>query len=218
MRKLLALALVILPCAAGAQSADATLERAVAAYSRMKSMRAEFRQTLTNPLTGSTATVGGTILRRKPNLLSLSFDNGDRIVADGQYLWLYVPSTAPGQVVRSEGASAGSSTFDPAGDILASPRERYSVAGGGTESIGGRATHVLSLTPRVASVQFKKVKLWIDDRDASVRQLEATDGNGLTRLIVVTRLVSNPMLSRTLFKFTPPRGVRVLDQRLQAIN
>ncbi|SRR6266542_1244207 len=217
MRNLLAVALVIFPSASAAQSADVILDRAVTAYSRMESMRAEFKQTLTNPLTGSTATVAGTILRRKPNLLSVSFDNGDRIVSDGRYLWLYVPSTAPGQVVRSDGAGPASSTFDPAGDVLVSPRQRYSVASGGTETIGGRSVHVLALTPKIASVQFRKVKLWIDDADASVRQLEAIDGNGLTRLIVVTRLSSNPALSRSLFKFTPPPGVRILDQRLQAI-
>src|SRR5205814_7678402 len=70
MRKLLlsaALAVATSPALVAAQSADAIIDRAVAAYARLNSMRAEFRQTLTNPLTGNSQTTSGVILRQKPN-------------------------------------------------------------------------------------------------------------------------------------------------------
>ena len=214
MRRIFAVAIAVFPVAAAAQSADSVLERAVTTYSRLNSIRAEFRQTLTNPLTGSSATTTGVILRRKPNLLNISFDNGDRIVADGTSLWLYLPSSVPGQVIRSPSRAVASSAFDPAGEVLVSPRTRYSVTGTASATIGGRPSHVLSLTPKSESVPFSKVKLWVDDADASVRQFEVTDANGLTRLIVITRLASNPSLPRRAFRFTPPKGVRVIDQPL----
>jgi outer membrane lipoprotein-sorting protein len=75
MRKLIlgaAFAIVASPIAATAQNAEAIIDRAVAAYGRLTSMRSEFRQTLTNPLTGSTQTTSGVILRKKPNLLSIT--------------------------------------------------------------------------------------------------------------------------------------------------
>src|SRR5437763_10323222 len=61
----------VMPVAAQAQNADAIIDRAVAAYARLLSMRAEFRQTLTNPLTGTSQTTSGVILRKNPNLLSI---------------------------------------------------------------------------------------------------------------------------------------------------
>ena len=115
----------ILPCAAQGQNADAIIDRAVAAYARLNSMRAEFRQTLTNPLTGSTQTTSGVILRKKPNLLSINFNSGDRVAADGSTLWVYLPSSLPGQVVRMPYTGGNASAVDPADQFLNSPRTRH---------------------------------------------------------------------------------------------
>lgn len=211
-------AAVLLPFSAHSQSADVRLDRAVAVYSGVKAIRAEFRQTLTNPLTGTTANTSGTLIRRKPNLLSISFTNGDRIVADGESLWLYVPSSVPGQVIRQMSQSAATATFDPAGEFLTSPHARYNVSGGAAASVNGRSSHLLSLSPKSASAPFSTVKLWVDDADNSVRQFEVTDRNGLKRLILITQLTMNPTLPRSAFRFTPPKGVRVVGQPLQQLN
>src|SRR5256885_8618981 len=117
-----AIAFTALPVAARAQNADAIIDRAAAAYARLNSMRAEFRQTLTNPLTGSTQTTSGVILRKKPNLLSITFDSGDRVVADGSTLWAYLPSSVPDQVMRMPYNIAAAGSVDPADQFLNSPR------------------------------------------------------------------------------------------------
>jgi outer membrane lipoprotein carrier protein len=218
MKRLAVLAAVVLPFSARAQTADATLDRAVSVYSRMQAIRAEFRQTLTNPLTGSTAATTGTLLRRKPNLLSISFTNGDRIVADGTSLWLYLPSSVPGQVIRQSARGATTATFDPAGEFLTAPHARYSAGEGGAASVGGRASHIIILSPRSRNAPFSKVRLWVDDSDNSVRRFEVTDSNGLTRLVEITRLTVNPVLPRSAFSFTPPKGVRVVTQPVQQLN
>ena len=218
MKRIAFLAAALLPLSARAQSADATLDRAVAVYSRMRSIRAEFSQTLTNPLTGTTASTTGTLLRRKPNLLSISFTNGDHIVADGSSLWLYVPSSVPGQVIRQSARGAATTAFDPAGEFLTAPHSRYNATAGGKATAGGRAAHLITLAPKSASAPFAKVKLWVDDTDNSVRQFEVTDRNGLTRLISITHLTMNPVLPRSAFSFTPPKGVRVVTQPLQQLN
>ncbi len=218
IKKLTVLAAALLPLAAHAQSADAALDRAVAVYSRMSSMRAEFKQTLTNPLTGTTASTSGVLLRKKPNLLSISFTNGDQIVSDGSSLWLYVPSSVPGQVIRQSSGSAANATFDPVGEFLISPHARYTASSGGASTVNGRASHLITLAPKSHTAPFEKVKLWVDDSDHSVRQFEVTDRNGLTRLILITKLTINPALSRTAFRFTPPKDVRVVVQPLQQLN
>jgi outer membrane lipoprotein carrier protein len=83
-------------------SAEAMVERAAAAYAKVKTVRARFEQRLRNPLTGSTIVQQGTLQQRLPNELAVVFTNpkGDRIVADGKALWVYTPSSAPGQVIK----------------------------------------------------------------------------------------------------------------------
>jgi outer membrane lipoprotein carrier protein len=213
MKKILGvLALAAFAGAAEAQSTSALVERAAARYAAMKSMRAEFRQTITNPLTGTTSVARGEILRRSPNLLSINFSDpkGDRVVADGSWLWVYLPSTAPGQVMKLS-ASSSMGVIDPGALFLNSPLARFNVASEGTATIGGRNTQVAILTPKRSDNMLSRIKVWIDPSDATVRQFEATDANGLTRLVVITKIVANPTIARSAFRFTPPARVRIVD-------
>jgi outer membrane lipoprotein carrier protein len=208
----IAVAFAAIPSVARAQSADAVMDRAVGAYSRLNSMRAGFTQTLTNPLTGSTQTTSGVILRKKPNLLSIDFDSGDRVVADGSALWVYLPSSTPGQVMRmpANGASAGA--MDPAGEFLDSPRTRFTVTSSGTATLGGRATHAVTLVPKRANPNFTSAKVWIDDADSSIRQFDIETANGLKRHVVITSFTANPALTRASFRFDVPKGAKIVDQ------
>jgi outer membrane lipoprotein carrier protein len=209
---LAAIAFAALPITARSQSADAIIDRAAAAYSRLNSMRAEFRQTLTNPLTGSTQTTSGVILRRKPNLLSINFESGDRVAADGSTLWLYLPSSVPGQVVRMPYSGDNASSVDPADQFLNSPRARFTVSSAGSATLGGRATHAVTLVPKRANAGFTSAKVWIDDNDSSIRQFDLETANGLKRHVVITSFTANPDLSRSSFRFAVPKGVKVVDQ------
>jgi outer membrane lipoprotein carrier protein len=211
-----ALGVAVASGTAVAQSADAIIDRAAVAYSRLNSMRAEFHQTLTNPLTGSTQSTSGVILRKKPNLLSITFDSGDRVVADGSTLWAYLPSSVPDQVMRMPYNMTAAGSVDPADQFLKSPRTRFTVAAAGAATIGGRATHIVTLTPRRANNQLRSAKVWIDDSDSSIRQFDVESPNGLRRRVVITRFTANPAISTTSFRFAPPKGVKVVDQQTLA--
>jgi outer membrane lipoprotein carrier protein len=220
MRKLTyfaAIAFTAIPVAAHAQNADAVIDRAVAAYARLGSMRAEFRQTLTNPLTGSSQTTNGVILRKKPNLLSINFESGDRVAADGSTLWAYLPSSAPGQVIRMPYTGASASSIDPADQFLNSPRTRFNVTSSGTATVGGRATHAVTLVPKRANPAFTNAKVWIDDDDSSIRQFDVETASGLRRHVVITSFTANPALSNASFKFAVPKGAKVVDQAAGAV-
>jgi outer membrane lipoprotein carrier protein len=203
---------IAIPFTASAQSAETTIDRAVAAYARLTTMRAEFRQTLTNPLTGSTQTTDGEIIRRKPNLMSISFNNGDRVAADGSTLWVYLPSSVPGQVIRVPYTGGNAGSVDPADQFLDSPRTRYTVTAAGTATIGGRATQILSLVPKRKGDVVARARLWIDDKDYTLRQFEVESSGGLKRKVVITSFTANPKLDRSKFRFTVPRGAKVVDQ------
>lgn len=209
---LAAVAFAVLPITVRAQDAGAIIDRAVSAYARLNSMRAEFRQTLTNPLTGNSQTTSGVILRKKPNLLSIRFDSGDRVAADGSTLWVYLPSSVPGQVMRMPYTGGNASTVDPAEQFLNAPRTRFTVTSAGTASVGGRATHAVTLVPKRANAGFTSAKVWIDDDDSSIRQFDVETANGLKRHVVITSFTANPELTRSSFRFAVPKGAKVVDQ------
>lgn len=209
---LAAIACIALPIATRAQSAGAIIDRAAAAYARLNSMRAEFRQTLTNPLTGTTQTTSGVILRRKPNLLSINFESGDRVAGDGSTLWFYLPSSAPGQVIRMPYSGETASNVDPANQFLDSPRTRFTVTAAGSATLGGRSTHAITLVPKRPNQAFTSAKVWIDDSDSSIRQFDLETANGLRRHVVITSFTANPDLSKSSFQFSVPRGVKIVDQ------
>lgn len=203
---------------AQAQSPGAVMDRAVKTYSDMRSVRAEFRQTITNPLTGTSAVSRGVILRKDPNLLSINFTDprGDRVVADGKSLWVYLPSSAPGQVIRmpaTENNSLG--MVDPGGLFLSSPSTRYTITAAGTSAISGKRTNVVNLVPRKPNNAFTRAKVWVDAADNTIRQFEVVDTNGLTRLVTLLRIEPNATVAASEFRFTPPKNARVLESSAQ---
>ena len=191
------------------------LDRAVAAWSKVKTARATFEQTITNPLTGRVMTATGEYQQHRPSKLSVKFADpaNDRIVADGKFVWLYLPSSAPDQVIKTPLSATGTGTLDLSAQFLTAPRTRYTVNPVGTLVVSGRPTHGYNLIPKVAgSVPFQIASVWIDDADATIRQFEVTDGNGVQRKVRLTSFATNGPVDAGTFVFTPPPGVRVVER------
>jgi outer membrane lipoprotein carrier protein len=191
------------------------LDRAVAAWSKVKTARATFEQTITNSLTGRTLTASGEYQQQRPGKLSVRFSEpaNDRIVADGTRLWLYLPSTTPGQVIRTSLKNGGSGTVDLTAQFLTAPRTRYRISQGGTADVSGRATHAYTLVPKQKEgATFQTATVWIDDADATIRQFEVTEPSGLVRRVRLTSFRPNVPVDASAFTFTVPAGVRVVDR------
>jgi outer membrane lipoprotein carrier protein len=196
-----------------AQSLDATVNHAVAAYAKLKTARATFEQTITNPLTGTTLVAKGEFLQQVPGRLSVRFTDpkGDRIVADGKALWAYLPSSNPGQVMKLPLTEEGAGSVDLTAQFLTDPKTKYTISDAGAATVGGRPARALSLVPK-RPMQFTKATVWVDDADGSVRQFEVTELNGLLRKVRLTSLAINVPVDPAAFTFTPPKGVKVFDQ------
>jgi outer membrane lipoprotein carrier protein len=197
-----------------AQTPEQTLDRAVSALSKVKTVRATFTQTVKNPLLGRTVDARGELAQRIPGQISVRFTEpaGDRIVADGRFIWLYLPSTNPGQVIKMRSSTNAAGVPDITAQFLDSPAERYTITSGGTGSVTGRPAHVLVLVPKREGLPFARATVWVDDRDGLIRQFETVDQTGLVRRVTITRMEVNPTVSSREFTFTPPRGVRVVEQ------
>lgn len=199
--------------AAQAQSPAATIDRAASAFKKAGSIRATFEQTLNNPLTGNQSKSTGELALAQPDRFSLRFQGaGDRVVSDGKWLWVYLPSAAPGQVLKMPASSKSSVGLDVVGDLLTTPRAKFDVSDAGATTIDGRATHAVLLTPKREGQGITRAKVWVDDADGAVRQIVLTQDTGLERTWRMTSWTTNPTLPKSTFAFSVPKGVRVVDQ------
>jgi outer membrane lipoprotein carrier protein len=209
-----ALALLAPPARRQEPTPAQVIDRASKAFSAAKTVRATFEQTLANPATGSESKATGELVLQQPNRVSVRFTQpaGDRVVGDGTWLWVYLPSAAPNQVVKLPAKGKGVTGVDVIGDLLTQPRSKYAVTSGGTATVGGRATHVVTLTPKTDGQPVDRARVWVDDADAAVRQIELTDANGLVRTLRMTSWTRNAPVPASTFKFEVPAGVRVVDR------
>lgn len=199
-----------------AERGDGAIDRAVAAWARIKTVRGTFDQTVTNPLLGSSASSRGHFVQERPNRMAIRFDdpasNGGAIVSDGTALWVYLPTSAPGQVIKRLATDRSAAPVD-LGQFLDAPRARFDITATGTKTVEGHAAHGFTLVPKPGSpTAFSKASVWIDDDDSLIREFEATETSGVVRHIVLTSLTPNATVERDAFVFTVPKGVRVVDQ------
>jgi outer membrane lipoprotein carrier protein len=201
--------------ALAAQSTDQTIDRAVAAWAKVKTARATFEQTVTNSLTGSSANARGEYQQQRPNRVSIRFTDpaGDRIVADGASVWVYLPSSAPGQVLKRSASDGTALPLDITGEFLTDPRGRYDVSASGAATVAGHTAKALLLMPKAQTqAPFSKATIWVDDDDGLIRQFEVVEPSGVTRRVRITSLDLNIPVDKGTFSFTPPPGVRVVER------
>lgn len=211
------IAALSLPVVSAAQTVDATLDRAVAAYAKVKTVRANMEQTLTNPLTGSSFKSKGQIQQRRPNRLEIRFTDpkGDRIVADGKFVWVYTPSTNPGQAFKLPLGVGGTGSTDLMAELFTNPRSRFTISEAGKRTEGNRIAHGLTLVPKVDAagpVDFAKATVWVDSNDGIIREFEITDQSGIVRNVKLSAIRINPAIPNSAFIFSVPKGVQVFEQ------
>jgi outer membrane lipoprotein carrier protein len=209
---LLVLALVTVPPAA-AQDADAVIGRAARVYRSLSSLRADFVQIIDNPMIDS-AESKGTLVQAGPARLAMRFSDppGEAIVIDGKHVWIYTPSTVPGQVIRTPAPSGPVYGYNLLAWLLDRPAERYRASYLRSERVDGRTTDVIQLIPAVPDLPFTKAVVWLDRAQALPRRLEIHEESGATRTLTLSHIQVNQSLPNQTFAFKPPKGVRVVDQ------
>lgn len=212
-----ALAAAMTPAAVSplpAQDAAAIVNRAARMYRGLTSLRANFTQVIDNPMIG-TATSRGTLTQAGSNQLAMRFSDpkGEAIVIDGKYIWIYTPSTTPGQVIRQALPSSGAGYgFNLLGWFLDDPANRYAMRYIRKDKVGGRAVDVVELTPRSDSMPFTSARIWLDRASALPRKLEIQERTGGTRTLTLADMRTNVSVPDDAFTFDVPSGVRVIDQ------
>ncbi len=215
MRLLLALVLSLAPfVAASGQDADAIIGRSSRVYRSLSSLTADFVQVIDNPMIDS-AESRGTLVQAGASRLAMRFTEpeGEAVVIDGEHVWVYTPSTVPGQVLRLKAPSGGPVYgYNLLAWFLDRPAERYQTKYLREDKVGGRSVDVVELTPAVPDLPFERAVLWLDRQDGLPRRLEITERSGALRTLALSNLKVNRRVPDSTFEFKVPSGVRVVDQ------
>jgi outer membrane lipoprotein carrier protein len=197
-----------------AQDPWTILDHASSAYHSVQTLTADFVQVVSNPMIGEPDTTRGRLYQQKPNRFAMRFSDpaGDRIVADGRYLWLYTPSTTPGQVIRSRIPETGATGPNLIGQFVDRPRDRYSARFVRSDSTALGWIDVVALTPRDSSLPYLGAAVWVGRNDGLVRRIEIAEAGGQQRVIRLGALHVNVAVPSREFRFALPARVTGVDQ------
>src|SRR5882762_10137063 len=202
------------PIRPSAQDPTPILDRATSSFDTVRTLAADFVQIVDNPMLGDPDTTRGRLFQRRPNYFAMRFSEpkNDRIVADGRRLWLYTPSTTPGQVIRAAIPGTGTTGPNLIGQFVEHPRERYTARYVRGDSLAGGSVDVIALTPRAADLPYSEATVWIAKQDGLIRRIQLVENSGQRRTITLNNLTVNKPIPAREFRFAPTSGVRVVDQ------
>jgi outer membrane lipoprotein carrier protein len=198
--------------AASADDATEILRRTEQRADAIRTLEADFVQSLRVPLLNQNQNSAGKLYQRKPDRFLMRFTQpaGDVMVADGRYFWLYYPSTDRTQVIRTSIARGGGAV-DLQRQFIGNAAARFVATLNRGEVVDGHDTHALTLVPRQAS-PYKVLRIWVDKDDYTVRRFEMTEENESVRRVELRSIRVNGTIPDNVFRFTPPQGTQVFDQ------
>lgn len=190
------------------------LDHASTTYQTVQTLSADFVQVIENPMVGPPDTTRGRLFQQRPSRFAMRFSvpPSDRIVADGKYLWLYTPSTTPGQVIRSRIPDTGTTGPNLIGQFVERPRERYTARYVRADSTAAGWNDVVTLTPRDSTLPYSGATIWVGRGDGLVHRIEIDESGGQVRRLWLSRLQLNVAVPPAEFRFSPPHGVEVVTQ------
>lgn len=194
-----------------AQDPEAVAERADRALASLRTLEARFVQRVVNPVLEKTEIGHGTLYYRAPGRyrIEYTYPRGDVVVDDGTWVWIYVPSSQPDQVIRQP--ADGSGGANPL-TYLRDLRSMYDVALAGGEVISGEASDGLTMVPRVADAPFTHVDVWVGRQTGLLRRVRTVTPDGIEKSYTFTSLDPGAGIPDSRFRFSPPAGVEVYDQ------
>src|SRR5437660_4466282 len=191
-----------------------TLDHASAVYQTITRLSAAFTQVVTNPMLGAPDTTRGRLYQMRPSRFAMRFTDpkGDRIVADGRFLWLYTPSTTPGQVLRSRIPEYGSTGPNLIGQFVEHPRERYAARYVRVDSLADGVADLVRLVPKTDDQPYSEATIWVSRDDGVVRRLDIIESSGQRRTVMLRDIRVNGGVPGRELTFSPPAGGRVVGQ------
>lgn len=197
--------------AAATQDAEAIARAADAALESLRSLGAEFDQEVVNPILERTSTGRGTLLYKAPDRFRIAYADpvGDVVVNDGDHVWIFLPSSQPGQVIRQPSEESG--VQNPL-TYLRDLRRHFEATHAGRETILGHPADHLAMTPKTGRAPFAGLDVWVDVSTKLPRRVRTTTADGVVTTYTFKTFQRDVTLADRLFTFSVPAGVEVFDQ------
>jgi outer membrane lipoprotein carrier protein len=195
----------------GGQDPEALAQRADQALSELTTMRATFTQHVENPVLERTTVGRGILTYRAPARFRIAYSDpaGDVVVNDATHVWIYLPSSQPGQVVRQLAAASG--VQNPL-TFLRDLRGSYAPKAAHPDIVAGMTADRLTLAPLGTNTPYTHLKVWIDRVSGLLRQVETRTAEGVTTRYTFETLEPNVQLAASAFRFEVPSDVEIFDQ------
>lgn len=192
----------------GALSGNEVLSRIRGTYDKVKSLEASFEQTFEWKLAGTTQTMRGKFWMKKPNKFRIQTDV-QTVVSNGRVVWSYSPATAQVIITNYDPATM---PLRPDNFVFVFPNERQTTYIK-SERLSGVEHHVIDVIPSDSTLGIRKMRVWVDGRDWSANKVQYTNISGDVTTYTMNRVQTNATIPDSVFTFTPPRGVDVVDFR-----
>lgn len=195
------------PRAARAASVNDIVKKLQARYDTTSGFRADFAQEVVSVTLGQKIEARGKVFFKKPGRMRWEFIEPEQLlVTDGKFFWFYQP--ADKQVIRSPFEQAFRSN-SPASFLLGVGRidQDFIVALTGET----KETCSLRLTPKKDPEAIGLLDLEVDAKTFDILQATIIDPLGNTTRVRFTNIDRKAPLDETLFRFTIPPGVDVVD-------
>ncbi|MDX1624683.1 MAG: outer membrane lipoprotein chaperone LolA [Gemmatimonadota bacterium] len=190
---------------------SAIVQRSDRALAALESLRADFVQRVENPILERTTTGRGTLAYSAPDRFRIAYSEpaGDLVVNDGDRVWIYLPSSQPGQAIRQPADASG--VRNPL-TYLRDLRRAFVARHAGVEAVAGHASDHLALLPKGPDAPFVRLDVWVDRGTRLPRQVRTETEDGIVTTYTFRDFRRNAAVDPGLFRFSPPEGVEVYDQ------
>jgi chaperone LolA len=191
-----------------AQSGKEIIESLRKKYASIDDAVVKFEQTVKYGVSKFEQSFSGTFYFKKKNKYRIETEQRI-VVTDGVTSWLY--SKVNNQVIidkyREDKDISSPEKF------LLSISDEYIPVILRTERNEGKKIYILKLTPRDENSSIESAKIWVVEGDLQITRVEITDISGTVTTYSVKSIKINSGVEDSIFKFSIPSGVKVVDLR-----
>jgi chaperone LolA len=191
-----------------AQSGKEIIESLKKKYASIDDAVVKFEQTVKYGVSKFEQSFSGTFYFKKKNKYRIETDQ-QIVVTDGVTSWLY--SKVNNQVIIDK-YREDKDTSSPE-KFLLSISDEYIPVILRTERNEGKKIYILKLTPRDENSSIESAKIWVVEGDLQITRVEITDISGTVTTYSVKSIKMNSGIEDSIFKFSIPSGVKVVDLR-----
>ena len=195
----------------GTQRAERIIGVIAARYEAADTYRIEFIQESYWALADTLYASSGTLLLRRPATLAISYDDGSRIVSDGESLWVYTSQTnqyfatrvRPEDIMLDPPTLLRGYRIDPDGRFSEPTSCQLSPPGGQS-----RTVVAISMKPDEGISEPAGLDVYIDENERTIVEVLARSLSGDFTRYRISRTVFDVPTESSSFRFDKPAGAR----------